>query len=160
VHRITIITAFLGALAYLVWEINDVLTTGTAVAVARCVAAAAFVVALGLYLRNLRARLDAKLRPIEPPPADRHDEGAFREGLQNSPIPDVRRVFACSVTRSGRPSSLTRSAGSRAATATPSSPSPPIRCSAQARRLRGHRDLAALIRTLDRSAMESRKEVA
>ena len=32
---------------------------------------------------------------------DRHDEGPFREGLQNSPIPDVRRVFACSVT--GRP---------------------------------------------------------
>jgi hypothetical protein len=28
--------------------------------------------------------------------ADRHDEGPFREGLQNSPIPDVRRVFACS----------------------------------------------------------------
>jgi len=68
VHRITIITALLGALAYLVWEINDVLTTGTAAAVARCVAAA-FVVALGLYLRNLRARLDAKLRPIKPPPA-------------------------------------------------------------------------------------------
>jgi hypothetical protein len=30
--------------------------------------------------------------------ADRHDEGPFRERLQNSPIPDVRRVFACSVT--------------------------------------------------------------
>src|SRR5262249_37848422 len=29
VHRITIITASLGALAYLAWEINDVLTTGT-----------------------------------------------------------------------------------------------------------------------------------
>jgi hypothetical protein len=71
VHRITIITAFLGALAYLVWEINEVLTTGGAAAVARCVAAAAFVVALGFYLRNLRARLDAKLRPIEPPPTDR-----------------------------------------------------------------------------------------
>ena len=28
------------------------------------------------------------------------------------------------------------------------------------RRLRGHRDLAALIRTLDRTAMDSRKEVA
>jgi asparagine N-glycosylation enzyme membrane subunit Stt3 len=71
VHRITIITAFLGALAYLVWEIDDVITTGTTAAVARCVAAAAFVVALGLYLRNLRARLDAKLRPIVPPPTDR-----------------------------------------------------------------------------------------
>jgi hypothetical protein len=71
VHRITIITAFLGALAYLVWEINEVRTTGSAAAVARCVAAAAFVVALGFYLRNLRARLDAKLRPIEPPPTDR-----------------------------------------------------------------------------------------
>lgn len=71
VHRITIVTAFLGALAYLAWEINEVMTTGTAAAAARCVAAAAFVLALGLYLRNLRARLDAKLRPIGPPPRDR-----------------------------------------------------------------------------------------
>jgi hypothetical protein len=74
VHRITIVTAFLGALAYLAWEINEVMTTGTPAAVARCVAAAAFVLALGLYLRNLRARLDAKLRPIEPPPRDRPAE--------------------------------------------------------------------------------------
>jgi hypothetical protein len=71
VHRITIVTAFLGALVYLAWEINEVMTTGTAAAAARCVAAAAFVLALGLYLRNLRARLDAKLRPIGPPPRDR-----------------------------------------------------------------------------------------
>ena len=71
VHRITIITAFLGSLAYLAWEINEVVTTGTAAAVARCVAAAAFVVALGFYLRNLRARLEAKLRPLGQPPTDR-----------------------------------------------------------------------------------------
>jgi len=70
VHRITIVTAFLGALAYLAWEVNEVATTGEPEAVARALAAAAFVVALGLYLRNLRARLDAKLRP-PPPPAGR-----------------------------------------------------------------------------------------
>src|SRR5262249_35981575 len=103
VHRITIITAFLGALAYLVWEINDVLTTGTAVAVARCVAAAALVVGLGLYLRNLRARLDAKLRPIEPPPAD----GMKR--LATSPVVDLgptnqRREASHGVHRDRRPS--------------------------------------------------------
>ena len=63
VHRITIVTAFLGAIAYLVWEINQVFTTGGASAVVGALAAAAVVVALGLYLRNLRARLDAKLRP-------------------------------------------------------------------------------------------------
>ena len=62
-HRITIVTAFLGAIAYLVWEINQVVTTGGASAIVGTLAAAAVVVALGFYLRNLRARLDAKLRP-------------------------------------------------------------------------------------------------
>jgi hypothetical protein len=71
VHRITIVTAFLGALAYLAWEINQVLTTGAVAAVARALAAAGVVVALGLYLRNLRARLDAKLRPPPPSPTGR-----------------------------------------------------------------------------------------
>ena len=63
VHRITIVTAFLGALAYLAWEVNQVATTGEGLAIARALLAAAVVVGLGLYLRNLRARLDAKLRP-------------------------------------------------------------------------------------------------
>jgi hypothetical protein len=63
VHRITIVTAFLGALAYLAWEVNQVARTGDALAVLRALLAAAVVVGLGFYLRNLRARLDAKLRP-------------------------------------------------------------------------------------------------
>ena len=63
VHRITIITAFLGALAYLAWELNQLYRTGEATAGLRAALAAAVTVALGFYLRNLRARLDAKLRP-------------------------------------------------------------------------------------------------
>ena len=64
VHRITIITALLGALAYLGWELNQVLRTGEALAGLRAILAAAVAVGLGFYLRNLRARLDAKLRPV------------------------------------------------------------------------------------------------
>jgi hypothetical protein len=71
VHRITIVTAFLGALAYLAWEVNQVARTGEVLAGLRALLAAAVVVALGYYLRNLRARLDAKLRPLEPPPGGR-----------------------------------------------------------------------------------------
>jgi len=63
VHRITIITAFLAALVYLVWEVNEVVTTGGPLAGVRAILAAAVAVALRLYLRNLRARLDAKLSP-------------------------------------------------------------------------------------------------
>ena len=62
-HRITIITAFFAALVYLAWEINEAVTTGSLVAGVRAVLAAAVAVALGLYLRNLRARLNAKLSP-------------------------------------------------------------------------------------------------
>jgi hypothetical protein len=69
VHRITIVTAFLGALAYLAWELNQAFSTGAPAAAARALAAAAVAAGLGLYLRNLRARLDAKLRP--PPPERR-----------------------------------------------------------------------------------------
>lgn len=69
VHRITIITAFLGSLAYLAWELNQAVSTAAPAAIARAMAAAGVAVALGLYLRNLRARLDAKLRPPSP---DRH----------------------------------------------------------------------------------------
>ena len=70
VHRITIVTAFLGALAYLAWELNQLIGTGDRIAGLRALLAAAVVVGIGLYLRNLRARLDAKLRP-SPPPGDR-----------------------------------------------------------------------------------------
>jgi hypothetical protein len=67
VHRITIFTAFLGALAYLVWELNQLFRGGEALAGLRAILAAVVVVALGFYLRNLGARLDAKLRPAPPP---------------------------------------------------------------------------------------------
>jgi hypothetical protein len=69
VHRITIVTAFVGALAYLAWEVNQVVRTREPLAGLYAVLAAAVVVGLGFYLHNLRARLDAKLRP--PPPGNR-----------------------------------------------------------------------------------------
>ncbi len=56
VHRITIATAFAGALAYAAWGVWE----SNVLAVAMGLVAA---VAIGAYLRNLRARLDRKLRP-------------------------------------------------------------------------------------------------
>jgi len=66
VHRITMITAFLGALAYLGWELNQLRHTGDLLTGLRAVLAAGVVVGLAFYLRNLRERLDAKLRPSAP----------------------------------------------------------------------------------------------
>ncbi len=63
VHRITIITAFLGALAYLGWELNQLVRSPDLVSLLRTILAAAAAVALAFYLRNLRARLEAKLSP-------------------------------------------------------------------------------------------------
>ena len=66
VHRITIWTAFLGALAYLAFEVNQLVAgAGSALAVLLALAA---VLALGVYLRSLRARLAAKLTPSDAPP--------------------------------------------------------------------------------------------
>jgi hypothetical protein len=69
VHRITIVTAFLGALAYLAWEVNQLVQNRDAGSFVLAVLAAGVAIALGFYLRNLRARLEAKLSP--PPPGDR-----------------------------------------------------------------------------------------
>ena len=67
VHRITIVTAFLGAIFYLAFEVNQLWSgTGSVLRVALALAAA---VALGVYLRNLRARLIAHLTPREDPPS-------------------------------------------------------------------------------------------
>jgi hypothetical protein len=66
VHRITMITALLGALAYLGWELNQLFHTGDLLTSLRALLAAGVVVGLGFYLRNLRERLDAKLRPSPP----------------------------------------------------------------------------------------------
>ena len=66
VHRITIITAFLGALAYLAWELNQLIRHPDAESLVLAVLAAGVAVALGFYLRNLRARLEAKLTPHPP----------------------------------------------------------------------------------------------
>jgi hypothetical protein len=63
VHRITIITAFLGALAYLAWELNQLVQRRDAESFVLVLLAAGAAVALGFYLRNLRARLEAKLSP-------------------------------------------------------------------------------------------------
>ena len=62
-HRITIITAFLGALAYLAWELNQLVQRRDAESLVLVLLAAGAAVALGFYLRNLRARLEAKLSP-------------------------------------------------------------------------------------------------
>jgi hypothetical protein len=56
VHRVTITTALVGALAFTAWAA----TQRNLAAVAGGLAAA---VVVGLYLRNLRARLDEKLTP-------------------------------------------------------------------------------------------------
>lgn len=56
VHRVTIVTAFCGAIAFTAWAI----AAGHAGAVVGGLAAT---VGIGIYLRNLRARLDAKLTP-------------------------------------------------------------------------------------------------
>jgi hypothetical protein len=61
-------TAFAGALAYLAFEAKQ-LVDGPGGSVLRMVLALAAAVALGVYLRRLRARLAAKLTPIDPPPA-------------------------------------------------------------------------------------------
>lgn len=56
VHRVTITTALLGALAFTAWAVvqrNPMAVLGGLVASA----------VVGLYLRNLRTRLDAKLTP-------------------------------------------------------------------------------------------------
>jgi uncharacterized membrane protein len=67
VHRITIVTAFLGALVYLAFEVRQLWSgTGSALRVVLALAATA---ALGLYLRNLRARLIAHLTPRDGPDA-------------------------------------------------------------------------------------------
>ena len=63
VHRITIVTALLGALAYAAWELNGALTEGDVLAGVRAGLALLVSAGIGLYLRNLRTRLDAKLIP-------------------------------------------------------------------------------------------------
>jgi hypothetical protein len=62
VHRITIVTALLGALAYLAWEVNQVLSGEGPPAVLRAVVALAATIGIALYLRSLRG-LAAKLTP-------------------------------------------------------------------------------------------------
>ena len=66
VHRITILTAFFGALAYLAWELNQLIRHPDAESLVLAILAAGVAVALGFYLRNLRARLEAKLTPQAP----------------------------------------------------------------------------------------------
>ena len=63
VHRLTIVTALLGALAYAAWELHGAFTTGDWLAGARAALALVVSVGIGVYLRNLRTRLDAKLTP-------------------------------------------------------------------------------------------------
>lgn len=67
VHRITIVTAFLGTLAYLAFEVKH-LVDGPDGSILRVLLALAASIALGTYLRSLRARLAAKLTPRDAPP--------------------------------------------------------------------------------------------
>ena len=59
VHRLTIATAFLGALAYAAWEFAE----GGPGRSVRGTLALAVAAGFGLYLRHLRTRLIAKLTP-------------------------------------------------------------------------------------------------
>jgi hypothetical protein len=63
VHRITIWTAFLGALAYLAFEVKQLADGAPDASWPRIVLAFAAVVAIGAYLKHLRARLADKLTP-------------------------------------------------------------------------------------------------
>ena len=62
-HRLTIATAFLGALAYAAWEFVE----GGPGSTARGALALVVAGGIGLYLRHLRARLVAKLTPRAQP---------------------------------------------------------------------------------------------
>lgn len=63
VHRVTIVIALLGALAYAAWELHGLVTENDPLAGVRAGLALLVGVGIGLYLRNLRTRLDAKLTP-------------------------------------------------------------------------------------------------
>lgn len=62
VHRITIVTALLGSIAYLAWEVNQVLSGGGGLALLRALVALVVTVGIAVYLRSLRG-LAAKLTP-------------------------------------------------------------------------------------------------
>ncbi len=66
VHRLTIATAFVGALAYLAWELNQTFRGGDAWAPLRAVIALVAVIGIGLYFRSLRG-LAEKLAPRDVP---------------------------------------------------------------------------------------------
>jgi uncharacterized membrane protein (DUF2068 family) len=57
VHRITIWTAFLGALAYLAFEVKQIVDGAPGASVVRVA------LAIAAYLKHLRARLADKLTP-------------------------------------------------------------------------------------------------
>lgn len=66
VHRLTIATALVGALAYLAWELNQTFRGDDAWAAVRAVVALVVTIGIGLYLRSLRGLAD-KLTPRDPP---------------------------------------------------------------------------------------------
>jgi uncharacterized membrane protein (DUF2068 family) len=63
VHRITIWTAFLGALAYLAFEVKQIVDGAPGASVVRVALALAAALAIAAYLKHLRARLADKLTP-------------------------------------------------------------------------------------------------
>lgn len=63
VHRITIWTAFLGAIAYLAFSANQLAQGVESASVLQLVLALAATIAIGAYLRSLKSRLADKLTP-------------------------------------------------------------------------------------------------
>jgi hypothetical protein len=65
-HRLTIVTALLGALAYAAWEFSGWAGGGGPGPAVRGTVALGIAAGFGLYLRRLRARLIDKLTPRHP----------------------------------------------------------------------------------------------
>ncbi|HZP43331.1 MAG TPA: hypothetical protein VFD84_17725 [Candidatus Binatia bacterium] len=67
VHRLLIATALACAVFFAVWELREWRRTGAAEAAVVTAVAAAAATGIGLYLRSLRRRLNAKLTPRRTP---------------------------------------------------------------------------------------------
>ena len=65
VHRITIVTALLGAIAYTAWEVNEWRLGAGPWAAVMSLAGLVATGVIALYLRSLRGRLAEKLTPVE-----------------------------------------------------------------------------------------------
>jgi hypothetical protein len=90
-HRLLIATALAGALFYTAWEFRGYTSSGEPAALARAGLALVASGAMALYLRGLRARLAARLTPLE---ADRESGRAGRRGPGASEARSARSARA------------------------------------------------------------------